>query len=211
MLKRKGLTGLIFRMMEWITWSAYLNFLWIVFSLVGIVFFGLAPATFALFTVMRKLMVEKKLDVKILSTFYHSYKKNFFSTNLRIWPLYVIGFILILDFRYLQITQGMAYNILFFVFVNALIIFLILSLYIFPVQIKYKQNTFKSYQLSLIIGISYPFTTLGLIISIFLLGLLLERIPGLILFFSSSLLCILITYFTHIAITKFDATLSKGK
>src|SRR5690625_2152911 len=96
-----------------------------------------------------------------------------------------------------------------FVFVNATIIFVIICLYIFPVQLKFKKGIFESYKLSFVIGISYPFTTISFLVSLLILGLILERIPGTIPFFNVTLGCITITFFTNIAMTKLENKLTE--
>ena len=47
-------SGFIYNVLEWITRFAYLNLLWILFSLAGGVIFGFFPATIAMFAIARE-------------------------------------------------------------------------------------------------------------------------------------------------------------
>lgn len=204
MLERKGFIGFIYTLMEWITRIAYINILWVFFSLLGLLIFGIAPATLAMFTVTKKFIIDKIPDVRIFSTFWTEFKSNFLRANGLVWPLLLVAYILYIDFQYLPKFPGILYYIMLFVFVNVTIIFIIVSLYIFPVYINFRRDIWESYKFSFVIGISYPFTTISMLVAIFVLGLFLERIPGLIPFFSISLVSFTINFFTNVAFTKLE-------
>ncbi|BDG36084.1 DUF624 domain-containing protein [Saccharococcus caldoxylosilyticus] len=51
------LDGKLYRVCEWITRLACINILWMLFTLAGLIVFGIAPATVALFTIVRKWLV----------------------------------------------------------------------------------------------------------------------------------------------------------
>lgn len=208
MLEKRGIIGFIYRIMEWITFIAYINFLWVLFTLLGVIIVGLPPATLAMFTVTKKVIIERIPDVKIFPTYWQVFKDNFFSANAFIWPLYIIGYVLFIDFQYLSNLTGVMYYVMLFVFVNAAIILVIICVYIFPVQLKFNKGILETYKLSFVIGISYPFTTITLLVTVLVLGLMLERIPGTIPFFAASLVCITITFFTNIALTKIEEKVS---
>lgn len=57
-----------------------LNILWVAFTLLGLVIFGLFPATIALFAVIRKWILENE-DTPILQEFIKRYKAEFKMAN----------------------------------------------------------------------------------------------------------------------------------
>jgi uncharacterized membrane protein YesL len=56
---------------------AYLNLLWIVFSVGGLIVFGSIPASVSLFTIVRKWLINKETDLPIFHTFFQNYKNEF--------------------------------------------------------------------------------------------------------------------------------------
>jgi uncharacterized membrane protein YesL len=57
-------TNGVYRFCEWVTRLAYLNLLWIMFSLAGLVVFGVMPSTIAMYTVTRRWLTED-VDIPI--------------------------------------------------------------------------------------------------------------------------------------------------
>ncbi len=57
-----------YRFAVWVTKFAYLNLLWIAFSLLGLGLFGLFPATAAMFAVVRKWINGEK-DIPVFHVF----------------------------------------------------------------------------------------------------------------------------------------------
>src|SRR5690625_362565 len=96
-----GLFGSIYRGSEWIMRLAYLNILWIAFSLMGLVVFGLFPATVSMFAVTRK-WVMGDTEIPIFKTFWASYKTEFKQANIVGYIILVIGFFLYFDFLFDQ-------------------------------------------------------------------------------------------------------------
>ena len=64
-----------YRFCEWVMRLAYLNLLWIGFTLAGAVIFGLAPATAAMFAVTRQWTLGKT-DVPVFQTFFGRLKNG---------------------------------------------------------------------------------------------------------------------------------------
>lgn len=54
---------------------AYVNLLWLLFTVAGLAVFGFMPATVSLFTIVRKWQM-KQAEVTVWNTFISIYKKN---------------------------------------------------------------------------------------------------------------------------------------
>lgn len=63
-----GTVGGIYHISNWIMRLAYVNFLWILFTLAGFIVFGFFPATIATFAVVRKWIFDTT-DIPIFTTF----------------------------------------------------------------------------------------------------------------------------------------------
>ncbi|WP_054705945.1 DUF624 domain-containing protein [Bacillus sp. JCM 19041] len=88
-----GLWGSFYRVSVFISKLAYVNALWIGFTLLGLIVFGAAPATVALFTVTRA-WVNKEWDVPVFKTFWSIYKEEFWRANASGIALFAVGFLL---------------------------------------------------------------------------------------------------------------------
>src|SRR3954471_20743674 len=84
---------------EWIFRLIVLNFLWMGFTIMGLGVLGIFPATNALFSVLRKYLMNKK-EVKIASDFAHFYRKDFLKSNALGYLLSLIAVVIWIDFRY---------------------------------------------------------------------------------------------------------------
>ena len=198
-----GLSGRFFKISEWISRLAYVNFLWLVFTLAGIVFLGFMPATVALFTVIRK-WVLKQTDVPVFSTFWKTYQKEFLKSNILGAILGVSGYILYIDLTLIP-TEGLFYTILRFSVLVISFLFLVVLLYIFPIYVHYDWKMSKYLKYAFILGASYPHLTFGMIFCLFLLYVLLTILPGIIPFFSVSLLAYLVMLIANQAFVKAES------
>lgn len=189
------LSGGFFKISEWISRLAYVNFLWLIFTLAGIVFLGFMPATVALFTVIRK-WVLKQTDVPVFSTFWKTYRKEFIKSNILGAILVIFGYMLYVDLTLIP-TEGIFYTILRYSILVISFLFLIILLYIFPIYVHYDWKISKYLKYAFILGASYPHLTFGMIFCLFLLYVLLTIVPGFIPFFSVSLLAYLIMWIAN--------------
>lgn len=203
MIEKTGLLGRIYTVMEWITRMAYINILWILFTLTGLILFGIGPATVATFSIIRNWL-RGNTDQQIFSSFWTVYKTEFLKANLLIWPLLIAGLILYIDFIYLSFFQGIVYIMMMLIFINAMIIYITVLLYIFPVYAHFEYKLQQNYSMAFKIGISSPFNTITMVISLFLIGLLFEQLPGLLPFFSVSIISLTISWFAHRAFLNID-------
>ncbi len=83
-------SGGIFSFCNWFYRLAYLNILWIGFTLLGAVIFGFFPASVALLSVLRQLLQKK--EPVIFSAFWGYYKQEFKNSNKIGLIVGIIGF-----------------------------------------------------------------------------------------------------------------------
>lgn len=197
-----GMTGRFLRISEVIAKMAYVNLLWILFTVLGLGLFGLMPATVGLFSVTRKWVIGEK-DIPVFATFWKNYRKEFFNSNLLGIILFAIGYILYVDLTYLP-TDGILFTIIRGGLIVCGLLFLIILLYIFPVYVHYKWNKRMYLKYALLLGASYPHFTLCIFIGMAVLYFALIAIPGLIPFFSISILSYIIMWISYKVIQKVE-------
>lgn len=181
-----GMWGAFYRISNWVTRFAWLNLLWLAFTFLGLILFGIMPATIAMFAVTRK-WVQKDYDVPVFKTFFKHYKENFIKGNLFGLVIYILGYFLSVFLKYTGLmSESSVYPILFGIFVIAAFLYTMLVLYIAPVFVHYQLSFWQYIRYAVTIGainVHYSICTLAFLGIIYYISL---KIPGVTLFFSFS-------------------------
>ncbi|KXG10840.1 hypothetical protein AT864_01431 [Anoxybacillus sp. P3H1B] len=190
---RSGLLdGKLYRICEWITRLAYINILWLLFTALGAIVFGIAPATVALFTIVRKWLLFHDDSVPVFKTFIQTYKKEFLRANRMGLLLMVVAYMIYIDMLYIAQVSA-AWQLPFSVALLIVSIFYVVTLlYVFPIYVHYELRFWQYIKYSFLIGMTNPFMTLVMLISLGLLLIVFMSIPGLIPFFSISLFSLIV-------------------
>ncbi|MEH7236000.1 YesL family protein [Bacillus sp. JJ1562] len=184
----------------WMLKIAYVNILWIGFTILGLGVFGLFPSTGAMFTIAQKWLRKEPVE-KILHTFWNTYKKEFISLNKFGLFFIVIGYMFVYDFMFVQknIDQiQFLYPVLLFL----AIAYIVTLLYFFPVYTQFEMKFFQYIKQSFLIAASSLLETILILTACMLVGVLINLIPGIIPFFTGSVLAIVITWCSNRALVK---------
>ncbi len=165
---------------------AYINLLWIFFSVIGLVIFTLFPATIAMFTVINKLInIEENEDIKVLPIFWQSFRSEFFKANGYGIFFVVIGCFLYIDFIFLKLHNEQL-QILFPLLFLFILVFCVTLLFFFPVYVHYKLGYFQYLKQSFFIAMTSPVETIFLVLSGGLIYVVGRMLPGTIPLFVGS-------------------------
>ncbi|AOV08605.1 YesL family protein [Sporosarcina ureilytica] len=200
-MELEGMTGRFFRICEIISRLAYANLLWIGFTLLGLGIFGFMPATVALFTVTRKWTMGEH-DIPIFGTFWSTYKKEFFKSTLFGALLFFIGYIIYIDLTFLP-TGGLFSVLRTGIFICG-ILYVIMLLYILPIYVHYNWKISQYLKYALLIGVSHPHYTALMGVGAYSLYYLCIKFPGIIPFFSMSLLAYVMMWTVYKVIRKLE-------
>lgn len=181
-----GVAGGFYQVGTWIIRLFTLNLLWLFFSLLGLLVFGLFPATIAMYTVVRKWINGDK-DLPLVRTFWDSYRTNFLKANILGFIQFVIAYMIYIDYIFLDTLSGWSAVLLNVILISALILFSVVLLFIFPVYVHYQLKIFQYIRQSIIIGISYPIQTILMLFCAVLIYVIINVIPGFFLFAGSIL------------------------
>lgn len=159
----------------------YLQILWLVFTLLGFVLFGLGPATYAMFAVIRQ-WVRGNSDLPIFKLFLNAFRSGF-KESVSIGMIYLAsGFILYVDLLYVQsqVLRGLLIVISF--------IYLVSLVYIFPILVHYNwKSKVLKLKCSLVFGVSYLQYTLLLFVALVAVYFVLFMYPGVMNLFGISI------------------------
>ena len=104
-MRDKGVMAMMYGACEAIMKIAWLNGIWVLFTLGGGIVFGWAPSTAAMFTVVRKWLLGRT-DAPLFKTFYQTYKKEFFKANGLGLILITAGTILFVNYQFFRVLNS---------------------------------------------------------------------------------------------------------
>ncbi|MFD2656999.1 YesL family protein [Gracilibacillus thailandensis] len=198
---------------EWISKVAYLNLLWIGFTLFGLVIVGLFPSTAATFSIVRK-WVSGNTDIPLFKTFWKAYRQSLRQANILGYIIAIMGYILYLDFLFVTLVENDYLMLLTIPFLFISIFLLLTSFYVFPVYVHYDMKLLQVLKSSFFIMVLNPIPTAVMVLGVFGITYGLWYFQGLALFFSMSLIALALTMPAHKAFSKINekkAYLSKQK
>lgn len=187
----------------WMLKVAYLNMLWILFTFVGLGVFGLFPSTGAMYTIVQKWLRKEPVE-KIFRTFWITYKTEFISLNKFGLFFFLFGYFLVYDFMFLQLNSDKLLFLIPIIGFIAISYFLTL-LYFFPVYTQFEMTFFQYLKQSFLVGASSIKETVLIITSCVVLLILIRLIPGIIPFFTGSVLAVVITWSSNRALHKISS------
>lgn len=186
-----GFLGSFNKLLEWISRLAFLNLLWISFSLLGLIIFGFFPATVAMFAVARKWMLGND-EMSIFKTFWTTYKREFLKSNVLGVIIVAIGLILYIDFHFVQNAANSFASILYVPFFIITLIFISMLFYIIPIFVHYDMKLSHVIKNSFFVMIMNPLSTFYMLIGSFGILFVLSYAPPICLLYSGNLLALFI-------------------
>ncbi|PEL09339.1 YesL family protein [Bacillus sp. AFS017336] len=176
--------GKLFTVCEWIMKLAYVNLLWFLFSIAGLIIFGFFPATVALFTIVRKWIL-KETDLPIWRTFLAVFLKEFKNAN-KLGSVFIFsGIFLAFDVFYIRTVEGLFQFILIVPLLIIAALYLMILLYIFPIYVHYDFKLKEYIKNAFFLSIFHFHITLLMLISLVAILFLLLYEPGLTPFFGA--------------------------
>lgn len=190
--------GKLYDITEWITKFAYLNFLWIIFTFLGLGFLGFFPSTTAMFTVVRKWIMKEE-SVPVFQTFWLAYKKDFVKAQLLGLLMVSIGLVIYLDLNYILANGTETLKLVNVpLFILVLILFMTM-LYLFPVFVHFDLKTFAVLKNAFYIMLINPLLNVFMLIVLVVTYFVMFSIPGLSFFFGGSFVTSIIMAFSYLA------------
>jgi uncharacterized membrane protein YesL len=193
-----------YRFSVWTMRFAYLNLCWVAFTVLGLFVFGFMPATTAMFAIVRK-WINKEDDIRILSTFWSIYRKEFVKSNGIGLLLFAIGYFLVIEFNILRTQESLPYVIASFTVLATIVLLGIVFVYFFPIFVHFNLKLIDYLKWPFIIGIKHP------ILSLFIIGgigiiyyVTWITIPALFFFFGGSMTAFFIMWGVSQAFSEYE-------
>ncbi|MEH7118992.1 DUF624 domain-containing protein [Neobacillus vireti] len=178
---------------DWVVKLFYINLLWILFTLAGLIIAGVFPATASMYTVIKDYQAGK--NVSAFRLFKKVYKEEFSKANQLGFILLLIPVIFYTDWLFTSYLSGTMEMLAKGILLGSACLYGITLLYVFPVYLL-NRKVFTSMKMAFLIGITYPLNTLMMLSSIASLFFLVVFLPMAgYLFLASGLACI-VTFFS---------------
>ncbi|MEI3606199.1 YesL family protein [Pseudogracilibacillus sp. SE30717A] len=190
----------------WAMKLAYVNFLWIAFTLLGLGVLGFMPATIAMFSVVRKWNNGEE-EIPVFKTFWNTYRKEFLKANGFGLILFLSGYLLVLEFQILRLQENIIYFIVSFGVLAIFILYAIVLIYFFPIYVHFNLKITDYIKWPFIIGIVHPILTLFMMVGLVaIVYLIYVTIPAILFFFGGSVTAYFIMWGASKTFEKYEIT-----
>ncbi|AQQ52383.1 YesL family protein [Planococcus lenghuensis] len=177
-------SSFLYNVVDWIAKFAFLNVLWIAFSLLGAVVLGVFPATAALFAVIRQWL-KGNAGMPVFATFWRYYRQEFIKSNLLGLFVWLMLVLIGLDVLYIQAAGGdLAWtHIPLFAFMLLVVLFLF---YLFPVFVHYDIPNSQVVKNAFLLMLVNPLTSIMIIFCLVPLFIIMRAFPATAFIFGAS-------------------------
>jgi uncharacterized membrane protein YesL len=192
------LIEVVYKISNWILRLVFVNFLWILFSFLGLLIVGFFPSTIAMFSVVRRWVLGES-NVAIFDTFWNTFKKQLLKSNILGYSLSFIGVVLYADLIYLQHAEHYFLQLLYFPVLFITFLYILSLLYVIPIFVHYDLRGIHIIKNAFFISIFTPLATIKLCLGLLVIVYLMVAFSGSIILFSGSITSYFIMLVTNSA------------
>lgn len=189
------------RVCEWIYRLLFLNSLWLLFTLGGLIVLGIFPSTVAMFYITKEWL-GGNTDQPIFKTFFTKFKEEFLRSQLFGAVLLVIGALLYFDIQFFFQKEGMVFYLMRYVMLMIGFLYMIMLPFVFPLFVQQKLTLGVFLKNVLIISITRIFHSVIMVIGCFTIFVVFAKFAGLFIFFLGSTVAFWLTWNSTIAMKK---------
>ncbi|RCW72005.1 YesL family protein [Saliterribacillus persicus] len=188
--------GKFYQFGEAILFLFYVNFLWVSFTLLGLVVFGLGPSTVAMFSIFRKWAMGEK-GLPVFKMYWQAYREEFMKTNGITLLLIFIGYMLYINMQYFEVPIPWLNMTIKALFIIVFFMYLIMIAYFYPLYVHYDNKFYSYLKNALLITIYQPIRTFYLLAAVFTLYYLWVSFPIFLFLFGASLTSMIVMWISY--------------
>ncbi|OAK71959.1 YesL family protein [Lederbergia galactosidilytica] len=174
----------------------YVNALWICFTLLGLIIFGLGPSTVAMYTIFRHWAMGRD-DLPVFKTFWETFKREFLKANILGVILLMIAYMLYVNWNFLELDGEWITAFSQFILLVATVIYGVMLIYIFPIYVQYENKLFVYFKNAILMALYQPFRTLYAIAACLTLYYIFFILPVFIFLMGASLSSFVLMWITY--------------
>lgn len=174
----------------WVSRLAWINLLWIGFTVVGLGLFGFFPATIAMYSVVRQWMMRpESRDESTVRAFAAEFKKELLSANALGWLVVLVGVALYFNLSVTIGLSGYFYTAIFYLSVAASAVYLTTLVQLPFIYVHVSARRLSLVKYAWLYSMAHPFGT-AIIVGVGAgLSFLFGAVPALVPFCSGSIVC----------------------
>ncbi|GAB2567504.1 YesL family protein [Gracilibacillus alcaliphilus] len=192
-----GWFGKFYRFGDVVFMLLYINLLWVCFTLIGLVLFGIGPSTVAMFKIFREYWMNEDRDVEVFKTFKQTYKQEFIRANMLTFILLLIPYMIYVNSNFLAIDNETWAAVLHYMQILAMIVYSIMLIYIFPMYVHYHNHLFNYFRNAILVAFYHPLRTIYALAACLTLHYLFFSLPVFLFFFGASLTGFIVTWIVY--------------
>ncbi|WP_138417895.1 YesL family protein [Aquibacillus sediminis] len=196
-----GLTNFVYQVTLWIARLFYLNVLWVLFTILGLVLLGFFPASAATFSLIR-LWIQGR-STPIFQKFWSEYKQSFLRANGLGWPLVPIYLFAVVLLRWSLVNDSSFSLIVMLLVTISIMIASFYTIYLFPVFTHYNVGVKDILKYTFFITAAYPHYAFGMLLTWVLISVVFLY-TGFLVFFFASLSALILMYGAHITFNSIE-------
>ncbi|MFJ5621586.1 YesL family protein [Peribacillus loiseleuriae] len=209
-MNRENWSGKLYNLTEWIMRLAYLNLLWLSFTLIGFVVFGWTPATIAMHTITRRWILGQE-QTKIFSTFLDIYRSQFLKSQKVGFTLLFLGVLLFVDMKIFMTGKSALFVLAKLFTIQLMVAYFVVLTYVFSIYVNFHMNGLKMFKMAFLMGLMHPIKSLYTLIGSFALIVLFITFPSITFLFGGSVLALWSTYNSHKLLQLNDHRIAQGQ
>lgn len=171
--------------LEWVMKFAYLNILWLGFTLLGVGLFGFFPATMTSFILLKSFIVDGETEWTA-QDFFICYKKLFFRSNKLGCICWLILGSLGINFHIVLTSEEPLFIGLRIPILLAIIGTLSMLVYVFPINVYWGRSIYQTFFSAGCFALAFPVQTAKVLAFLILIACIGFLFPMFLLFFSGS-------------------------
>lgn len=191
----------LMQVFEWIYRLLFLNILWLIFTIGGVIVFGLFPSTVSMFHITKEWLAGNT-DLPLFKTFFSKFKEEFLRSQLLGAILLVIGGLLYFDIQFFFQKEGAIFYMLRYLMITVGFVYLIMLPLVFPLFVQEKLKLGEFLKNVLIISILRIFHSVIMVMGCFTIFVVFAKFAGLFIFFLGSSIAFWLTWNSTIVLKK---------
>lgn len=194
---------ILLKVFDWAYRLLYLNVLWMLFSLMGFLIFGLFPSTVAMFYITKEWLNGNN-DLPIFKTFFTKFKEEYIRAQIVGLIVAVVGFFLYFNILFFFQKEEAIFYPLRYLFTTLGFVYVMMLSFLFPIFVLNKYKLVELVKNVLIISVTRLHHSFIMVLGSLTILVVFSKFAGFFILFFGSVNALWLTWNAHIAFKKIE-------
>src|SRR5699024_242985 len=192
-MKHNKLSGILNTSFTWIYNLAAINLYFLILVFRGLIIMGYFPALLSVLRNIKKV-INGKTDIISWKLFKEVYKEEFKEANIVGWIMVILGSVLYVNFKIIQLYKEKISIYIIFSYYVILLLYIVIGTWIFPILANYYDSLSSYFFNALVLGLTHLHVTIFFVVITFSIIYISLSFPALLLFFTTSVISFIWVY-----------------